>query len=50
MTLDEALRQIEALVFILRDLVTDEDIGLHEEGELWLRAKRAVANYDGPDR
>ena len=50
MPLDEALREVETLVFILRDLVTDEDIGLHEEGELWLRAKRAIANYDGPNR
>lgn len=37
---------IDCLVFILRDLVTDEEIGLHETGELWLRAKRAVADYD----
>lgn len=37
---------IDDLMFILRDLVTDEEAGLHESGELWLRAKQAVAEYD----
>lgn len=36
------------LAFVLRDLVTDEEIGLHETGELWLRAKRAVERFDAP--